>query len=147
GTLDKDQLSETIAFLNWLIDDHFTFMGYRESKLQHTDEGVIIDILNDSKIGLVPEELWPPESIALNQFPISAQQILTSSQMLIIGKTNVRSTVHRPTYTDFIAVKIFDKEGKTIGWRRFLGLFTSVAYTSRPKQLPYIREKVDAVIK
>ena len=145
--LDKDYLSETIAFLNWLIDDHFTFMAYRESSLESTEEGIVINVLKDSKIGLLPDGLWPPEAILVKQLSTEAQQILLSPELIVVGKTNLRSTVHRPAYTDFIAIKVFNTEGRIIGWRRFIGLFTSVAYTSRPKQLPYVRRKVEAVLK
>ena len=48
---------------------------------------------------------------------------------MIITKDNQKSRVHRPTYLDYIAFRIFDAEHRVIGERRFLGLFSSSAYS------------------
>ena len=50
--------------------------------------------------------------------------------LLVLTKANSRSTVHRPAYLDYIGVKTFDDAGEVVGERRFLGLFTSAAYTA-----------------
>ena len=44
-----------------------------------------------------------------------------------------------PTYLDFIGVKRFAADGKVIGEHRFLGLFTSAAYSMSPRQIPLLR--------
>ncbi len=72
---------------------------------------------------------------------------LSKDQMLIISKTNTRSTIHRPTYTDYVGVKIFNKTGELIRERRFIGLYTSSAYSANPKAIPFLRKKVALVFK
>ena len=47
----------------------------------------------------------------------------------MLAKANSRATVHRPAYLDYVGVKTFDEAGEVIGERRFLGLFSSAAYT------------------
>ena len=49
--------------------------------------------------------------------------------LLVLAKANSRATVHRPVYLDYIGVKKFDENGEVVGERRFLGLFSSAAYT------------------
>jgi glutamate dehydrogenase len=66
--------------------------------------------------------------------------------LLVLTKANRRSTVHRPTYLDYVGVRCFDDDGNVIGERRFLGLFTSSAYNSNPIDVPLLRRKVAAVV-
>ena len=47
----------------------------------------------------------------------------------MLAKANSRATVHRPVYLDYVGVKTFDDDGEVVGERRFLGLFSSAAYT------------------
>ena len=49
--------------------------------------------------------------------------------LLVLAKANSRATVHRPAYLDYVGVKTFDANGEVTGERRFLGLFSSAAYT------------------
>ncbi len=64
----------------------------------------------------------------------------------MITKANSRSTVHRPAYLDYIGVKSFDAAGNVNGERRFIGLFATTAYTGSVRDIPVVREKVDAVL-
>ena len=43
---------------------------------------------------------------------------------------------------DYIGVKNFDANGKLVGERRFVGLFTSIAYGQLPAEIPLLRRKV-----
>ncbi|MDQ1475254.1 MAG: glutamate dehydrogenase, partial [Actinomycetota bacterium] len=66
--------------------------------------------------------------------------------LLVLTKANARSTVHRPTYLDYVGVKRFDAAGNVIGEHRFLGLYTSSAYNTSPLDVPVLRRKVAAVV-
>ena len=63
-----------------------------------------------------------------------------------IAKANRRSTVHRPAYMDTIGVKTFDKDGKVVGEKLFVGLFTSAAYRERPRDIPMLADKVRRLV-
>ena len=65
--------------------------------------------------------------------------------VLIVTKANRRSTVHRPGYTDYIGVKRYDRRGRVIGEHRFLGLFTSTAYSAAVSDTPLLRGRVEAI--
>ncbi len=71
---------------------------------------------------------------------------LTQPSPLIITKSNERSLVHRRVHMDYVGIKTFDKDGKLTGERRFVGLFTSGAYSRRPSDIPLLRRKVANVL-
>src|SRR6478735_7297095 len=66
---------------------------------------------------------------------------------LVITKANSRSTVHRSAYLDYIGIKSFDAAGNVNGERRFIGLFATTAYAASVRDIPVVREKVDAVLR
>ena len=59
----------------------------------------------------------------------------------------MRSRVHRRVHMDYIGVKRFDATGSSIGEFRIVGLFTSTAYTRSTRSIPYLRRKVDALMR
>ncbi|MEO1202924.1 MAG: NAD-glutamate dehydrogenase, partial [Pseudomonadota bacterium] len=69
-----------------------------------------------------------------------------SKDWLIITKANSRSTVHRNTYLDYVGVKLYNTSGKVVGEHRFIGLFTSVAYSESPRNIPLLSHKVQRVV-
>ena len=70
-----------------------------------------------------------------------------AADALILTKTNARATVHRPGYMDYIGVLSFDANGRAVAEQRFIGLYTSSAYTRRPWEIPLVRERHDYVMK
>ena len=62
---------------------------------------------------------------------------------LILTKTSARSTVHRPGYMDYIGILGYDDAGNVVSEQRFLGLYTSSAYTRRPWDIPLVRERFE----
>ena len=68
-------------------------------------------------------------------------------KLLVLAKANSRSTVHRPAYLDYVGVKTFGPDGEVVGERRFLGLFSSAAYTESVTRIPVLREKVAEVMR
>jgi glutamate dehydrogenase len=74
------------------------------------------------------------------------QRLTRSRDWLILTKANSRSTVHRHAYLDYVGIKEFDKSGRAVGERRFIGLFTSAAYSESPRNIPLLRHKVRKVV-
>ena len=68
-----------------------------------------------------------------------------SKDLLLITKANSLATVHRNSYLDYIGIKVF-AAGKVVGEKRFLGLFTSTAYSLSPDEIPMLRYKVEQVM-
>ncbi len=66
--------------------------------------------------------------------------------MLVRAKANTRATVHRPVHLDYVGVKSFGADGEVCGERRFLGLFSSAAYTESVTRIPILRQKAREVV-
>ncbi|WP_369196386.1 NAD-glutamate dehydrogenase [Streptomyces djakartensis] len=150
GDLPGPQVEEARELLRWLADDHFTFLGYREYQLRDDDSlaavpGTGLGILRADPQHAAEES--HPVSPSFERLPTDARAKAREHKLLVLTKANSRSTVHRPSYLDYIGVKRFDAEGNVIGERRFLGLFSSAAYTESVRRVPVIRRKVEEVLK
>ena len=67
--------------------------------------------------------------------------------LLLVTRSNTRSTVHRPGYSDYVGIKRYNTAGEVIGEHRFVGLFSSTAYAARVDEIPLLRQKVAAVLR
>jgi glutamate dehydrogenase len=140
--IDPDELDENKALLAWLADGFFTFLGYREYELVDDDGGAGLRAIEDSGLGILrgkpatPYTKLGPRALALARAP----------QLLVLTKANSRATVHRPAYLDYVGVKKFGPDGKVVGERRFLGLFTSATYNKSAREIPVLRGKVESVL-
>jgi glutamate dehydrogenase len=141
---EPEQVAETVAFLQWLLDDHFTFLGFREMDIEGKGKDARIKVREETCIGLLQD---PEISVfqglrELGRLPTEVQAYLRQRELLVMTKTNRRSTVHRPVQMDALAVKRFDEKGRVNGVRLFVGLFTSAAYNQTPRNIPLLRQKV-----
>jgi glutamate dehydrogenase len=64
---------------------------------------------------------------------------------IIVAKASFVSRVHRRSHAEYIGVKRYDERGEVIGETRFVGLFTSEAYTRAADEVPLIRRKIENV--
>ncbi len=140
--VDAGELSESKDFLNWIEDHHFTFLGIRDYEMT-SDGDTSLKPVPHTALGILSEQ---EEASELTSMTPEAKKLLLSSQILIVSKTNTISTVHRPVYTDYIGIKRFDQNGKVIGERRIIGLYTSAAYNTSPRQIPFLRRKVALIM-
>ncbi|MEV7864096.1 NAD-glutamate dehydrogenase [Streptomyces hirsutus] len=143
------QVEEARELLRWLADDHFTFLGYREYQLRDDDSlaavpGTGLGILRSDPHHATDED--HPVSPSFGRLPADARAKAREHKLLVLTKANSRATVHRPSYLDYIGVKKFDADGNVVGERRFLGLFSSAAYTESVRRVPVIRRKVEEVL-
>ncbi|MCT9143462.1 NAD-glutamate dehydrogenase [Streptomyces violarus] len=149
GDLPGPQVEEARELLRWLADDHFTFLGYREYQLREDDSlaavpGTGLGILRADPHHDAEES--HPVSPSFERLPADARAKAREHKLLVLTKANSRATVHRPSYLDYIGVKKFDADGNVVGERRFLGLFSSAAYTESVRRVPVIRRKVEDVL-
>ncbi|MFD9573983.1 NAD-glutamate dehydrogenase [Streptomyces sp. NPDC059982] len=148
--LREYELEEARELLRWLADDHFTFLGFREYNLVDGDAltavpGTGLGILRSDPLHSGKED-GHPVSPSFNRLPADARAKAREHRLLVLTKANSRSTVHRPSYLDYVGVKKFDADGNVVGERRFLGLFSSAAYTESVRRVPVIRRKVTEVL-
>lgn len=144
----KAERDEISAFLTWLHDDHFTFLGYRELSYSGTGKQARVDVTPDSGLGVLRQsEVEVFEGVRnLGAQTAEIQAFVRAPELLVITKATRRSTVHRSVPMDAVAVKVFDNEGTVVGARLYVGLFTSVAYSATPTKIPLLRRKVAAVV-
>jgi len=135
-------LAEARAFLEWLAADHFTLLGYRAHDLVMKDGDDALAVVPGSGMGILRER--PGEALAtgFSQLPPQVRAYARVKDLLIVTKSNSRSTVHRPGYLDYIGIKRYDDRGEVTGEHRFLGLYTHIAYHLRPAEIPLLRRKV-----
>ena len=148
ANLAADELAEACAFLRWMEADHFTFLGYREYGYTGRGKQAKREVVPDTGLGILrdPEVQVFDGMRELGQLPDDVRDYLLTPTILDVVKTNRLATVHRPVHMDSIAVKKFDAAGKVIGERRFVGLFTSVAYNQSPTSIPLLRLKVARIL-
>jgi glutamate dehydrogenase len=134
------QDEEAIAFLAWLLDNHFTFLGaarfnYSSKKKMVRDPSSCLGLMKDQStygVGCFSEEL--------KNLPAEFEHA-----PILVSKSNVVATVHRPVYMDAILIREFNDKNECVGELHLVGLYTSVAYHSRALHIPYLRKKVTAV--
>ncbi|HRY24507.1 MAG TPA: NAD-glutamate dehydrogenase [Geminicoccaceae bacterium] len=145
--LPADDLAEIKAFLEWLADDHFTFLGYSAYALEGEGTSLLLRRVKGSGLGILRAHDDGAPSKSFMEMPLAARLRATEPLPAIaITKANTKSTVHRATYLDFIGVKRYAPDGRVIGEHRLLGLFTSVAYNRSPRFIPLLRRKFDAIV-
>jgi glutamate dehydrogenase len=144
--LDPNEIAESKAFLNWLLANHFTLLSCRDYTLVDNKGEKALKLIPHSGLGVHRNKTTSQSYHAISELPIKFKEFMLSSEILIMAKTNTRSTVHRDAYTDYIGIKRFDAEGKMIGERRFIGLYTSSAYHESARNIPLLRHKITQVI-
>ncbi len=142
-----EEIDEAKAFLRWLLDNHFTFLGYRLYDFVIDDKKEALQLVNDSGLGVLRDTSRSKTLRYYADLAPEARSLGLSNQLILLAKTNTRSTVHGRRYTDFVSVKRFDSKGKIIGERWFVGLYTSGVYTNNPRTYPLVRLKISEVLK
>ncbi|UUY06923.1 NAD-glutamate dehydrogenase [Pseudomonas sp. J452] len=139
--VDGAELAEIKVFLGWLLDNHFTFLGYEEFTVAEEkdgghlvyDEKSLLGLSRGLRKGLKKDELHIEKE---------AVEFLREPRLLSFAKAATPSRVHRPAYPDFVSIRELDAKGKVIKECRFMGLYTSSVYAESVSRIPYIRRKV-----
>jgi glutamate dehydrogenase len=138
-----EEIEESLKFLEWLQQNHFTFLGCRDYVFDGEGDGRLTPQL-ETGLGLLrdPERRVIRRGTDRAALTPEVRGFLMQRAPLIITKSNVRSTVHRRVLQDYVGVKRYDASGNLVGERRFVGLFTSAAYNESPHDIPFIKSKV-----
>jgi glutamate dehydrogenase len=131
-----DDIPEVSEFLAWINDHHFTFLGYREFPLKTPS-----DFTGDHCLGIFKNDRCLP-LIDLQKLNSHHTAFVASKDLIRFNQTKEPATVHRALPMDVIALKMFDKSGKIIGVRQFIGLSASISYNRSPRDIPILRLKV-----
>jgi glutamate dehydrogenase len=144
----EEEVSETVAFLEWLLQDNFVFLGYREYELIDTAEGRALHAVPESGLGILSKPGWSsydtPEPLSRIEPNLRAR--IEGGDLLIYSKTNRPSTVHRRARMDYIGVRRVSPEGRIVGELRMVGLFTSKAYMEPAARTPVLHRKLKQIL-
>ncbi|NPC54811.1 NAD-glutamate dehydrogenase [Caenimonas soli] len=146
ANLPKATVDESRALLQWLAEDHITLLGYRQHDLVQASGEPALRLVAGSGLGLLRETAQEQHSASFAALPREARSLAGAPlPVLVVTKSNTRSSVHRSGYTDYVGVKRYNARGEVIGEHRFIGLFTSTAYSARVAETPLLRGKVEAI--
>ncbi len=142
--VESAELEEIKVFMKWLLDDHFTFLGYEEFTVTDVadggaivyDESSLLGLSKRLRAGLSRDDLHiEPEALSYLREPL----------LLSFAKAAVPSRVHRPAYPDFVSIRELDSKGRVVKECRFMGLYTSAVYAESVWNIPYIRRKIAVI--
>ncbi|HUJ12178.1 MAG TPA: NAD-glutamate dehydrogenase [Thermoanaerobaculia bacterium] len=144
--MPAEEVDEAETFLKWLDDGNFIFLGFRRYGFETRDGKDFLPAQPDSGLGILRE--MRPESVERSRQPLSPEfsAFARRKDLLIVTKANTRATIHRPVPMDRIGIKRYDAKGNLIGEDRFLGLFTSAAYSRSVREIPMLRLKFKRVL-
>lgn len=147
GSNSAAKISESKAFLDWLLAGQFTFLGYAEFDLQsgNGDKKTLVETV-ESHLGVFKNWQHTSQPLALNDFNEGMARFHLSDEVLAFTKSGVRSRIHRSAYCDYVVVKRFNEQGEVIGEARFMGLYTANVYDNKVDSIPVVRNKVQEVI-
>ena len=132
--------AEDAAFLAWLENDNFLFLGTRE----YVFTGSELEVVHGVGRGVLRNDAFLVFDglRALTRASTDVQAFLRAPLLTMISKSNRRSTVHRPVAMDTIIVKRIGPDGAVSGLRLIMGLFTKDSYVRLPHEVPVLRQKV-----
>jgi glutamate dehydrogenase len=143
------ELDEIQELLQWLANGNFVFLGYREYDLSRADvDRPKVHVRRGSSLGILAEEsssrLFDP--VPLGDLAPDLRARLLTGPGLIVSKTNALSPVHRRARMDDISIKRLSPDGRVLGERRFLGLFTAKAIAQDASATPILRRKLREIM-
>ncbi len=141
---DPTVSGEAQAFLRWITDNHFTFLGYREFDLDPSRSSFTLKEVKERALGMFRHSA-DEQADSLN-LSAGVLDFYAGNELVAFSKSASRSRVHRDVYPDYIAIKRHNADGEVIGEGRLLGIFTYAVYTLSPQLIPLIREKVQAIV-
>jgi glutamate dehydrogenase len=145
---DPGDVEEVAALLEWLLDDHFVWLGARDYRLVDTGDGPGLVVDADSGLGVVRDPAGSSfaEPVPLTSLPPEAAMGFNTEQPLTVSRTNRPSTVHKRVRMISLSITALNDRGEPAAERRFLGLFAQRAYAEPASTTPVLRRKLEAIL-
>ncbi|MFZ9036167.1 MAG: NAD-glutamate dehydrogenase [Francisellaceae bacterium] len=142
-----NEFDEVLDFLEFLQKDHFIFLGYCELDVNGEVPNLQLKPIKGTQLGLMRQDSG--YELPLTGYHIHARELARSegkTPMLVVAKSDQLSPIHRPAYMDIIGVSIRNEKGDVVSHKCLLGLYTSAAYHSSPKHIPFLRLRRQMVL-
>ncbi|WP_299230384.1 NAD-glutamate dehydrogenase [uncultured Halomonas sp.] len=143
---DPDDHAEAITFLEWMLEDNFTFLGYDTYSVKGTADKESLEKEKGSELGVFRLDQPRYRERIRTELGIENGHYVLVPELLTFSKSAHHARIHRPTYPDYISIDRYDEQGRLIGEHRFLGLFTATVYNESPRNVPILRRKLKAVM-
>ena len=149
SSYSQAEVDEGVAMLQWLRDDNFVFLGYREYRLTGEGDARAVQVTPDTGLGILADDSRSTvhEPVRLSELAPDRAARYMGGDLVVVTKTNRRSPVHRPAKMDYVGVRIIGPDGSTEGEARMVGLFTSKAYMHPASATPMLRRKLSDILK
>ena len=98
--LPATEVEESKAFLRWLDQDNFTFLGYREYRFSRRKKQLVAEVVPHADLGLLRRHGRRGMEILRERaaLPADVLQFLEQPRLLLVGKGPHKATVHRNVY-------------------------------------------------
>ncbi len=142
---DDEQHQEAKRLVEWLCDDHFTFLGYDELQVASSESGLKLTPVSKASLGLLRgRELHDLAATLPSDSRLAG--FLQEPEPIGFAIAGNRSSVHRPAFPDYVLVRVRDTEGRLVRLHRLLGLYGSNVYLENPYSIPWIRTKLQRIL-
>ena len=135
------EAAEAAELLTWM-DHGFVFLGFREYAFIVDEDGKRLDPIEGTALGI--SSLREARSSRLSRKVAAKAE---EPHVLVLTEANSRSRVMRRGYMDYVGVKTYDEDGRIVGERRFVGLWTPRIDSTSALDIPVIRTKVRNVLR
>ena len=129
------EVEEAGAFLDWLYDEHFVFLG---SLYLEEGEG------EDYGLGICRSQYRDVPGL----FSLEHLRERLSREERVFRYTKGRETaqIYKRGKLDVVAVRSFSEEGEPQGWNLFVGVFSKRAVREDPADIPILRVKLQRIV-
>ncbi|GAA0924975.1 NAD-glutamate dehydrogenase [Pseudonocardia zijingensis] len=128
--------SDVGELLRWLVDGHFTFLGYQQYRVSGDD----LHAESESGLGMLRKG-----STIAEKFAPEVEKAEAQDELLVMTRASAPSPL-RPVHPFYLAVRTFDADGGLVGEHRFLGLLTVPALYESVLDIPLVERRVrDAI--
>ena len=142
-----DEIHESVEFLQWLTDDSFIYLGYREYEITGEGDDAVVDVVPDSGLGILSDPTTSSFAggVRLGDMRPALRRRIEEGRLVSITKTSGETTIHRPGKMDYIGVRVIREDGSVGGEARLIGLFTTKTYSESARHIPIVRGKLNAI--
>lgn len=118
-SIDGEEKAEIKNFLEWLVGNHFTFLGYEEFVVRDEADGGHLEYDASSFLGLTKllRAGLTADDLRIEDYAVA---YLREPTVLSFAKAAHPSRVHRPAYPDYVSIREISADGKVIKEHRFM---------------------------
>ncbi len=136
------EISEIKDFISWISDGSFILLGFKEFDFVNNE----LKEVTASTLGVFRAKYEEFRPNIVNSSAQEIAEVIKNPYVVEIVKSRYKSQIHRSTNAERIRIQKFSVKGEVVGEYRIVGLFTSLAYSQSPSQIPLIKGKIAKVI-